>query len=568
MLTYPHHLTTDLPELPVPSLQESMERFRIASAAVYGAAGEADVNQAIADFVMGPAPALQETLEEYAAAMAESGSSWMAEHQLEQALANREPLQLTTNATYQLDVPTTTTGTDRVVELLQRIGSVHIDQATRDTEQEYDATGRRVSMDPWAAVNGGIRTPALNQDVWMRAGTGATYRSVGLLYFGRMWEVPVTGSEGKLLSPDQLRASVEYVLSQTQPPEQNFASISALGSDVLAADRPWEHADNRAMYTRLTNMLFTLTLDPHAEDPDEALQRWCVLPGYAWVYKPISYIMGLDSNVLAAHVEHSVIHPGTLATAVTRMQHVTPDQLDTQHDTSVERAHELVWQNASYDLSGYIQRAIGVGTQRVVVRRDDHLPFEISADLRAQLVLMIAQQLTYGQIRAHAQFADMRHYRAGRSETIRPVTLEAVRFVQNLVQDQATEAQFTATMKAHRELLQAAQDGKAFDSHLEMLQHIGQELGGANAELFTDYNAARQDFLTSGSTDQADAVVRAVMPPSVGKGFGVHSTTVPEGTEFVVTWHEDTPQAEAFVGNLGPAAELLCDFIAGLTPIT
>ena len=83
MLTYPHHLTTDLPELPVPSLQESMERFRIASAAVYGAAGEADVNQAIADFVMGPAPALQETLEEYAAAMADQGTSWVAEHQLE-----------------------------------------------------------------------------------------------------------------------------------------------------------------------------------------------------------------------------------------------------------------------------------------------------------------------------------------------------------------------------------------------------------------------------------------------------------------------------------------------------
>jgi carnitine O-acetyltransferase len=568
VLTYPHHLTTDLPELPVPSLQESMERFRIASAAVYGAAGEADVNQAIADFVMGPAPALQETLEEYAAAMAAQGISWAAEHQLERALTNRQPLQLTTNATFQLDVPTTTTGTDRVVELLQRLGAIHLQQARRDIEPEVDAHGGRVSMDPWASVNGGIRSPEAGQDVWVRAGTGATYRTVGLIYFGRMWEVPLTGSEGKLLNADQLRASVEYVLSQTEPPEQNFVSISALGSAVLAVDPQWEQPKNRAVYTRLTNMLFTLTLDPHAEDPDEALQRWAFLPGYAWVYKPMSYIAGLNSGILAAHVEQSVMHAGTLATAVARMQQVDVNQLETQQDTQVGRAEELTWQDSTYDLSGYIQRAIGVGTQRVVVRRDEHIPFAISEDLRAQLVLMLAQQLTYGQIRAHAQCCDMRHYRAGRSETIRPVTLEAVRFVQNLVQDQATEAQFTAALESHRGWIQATKAGKAFDSHLDMLQHIGRELGGANAELFTEHNAARQGFLATVTTDNTDALIRAVVPPSAQDGFGVHYTAVPEGTEFVVTWDDHTPQAEDFVHYLSAAAELLYDFIAGLAPIT
>src|SRR5699024_7955531 len=232
------------------------------------------------------------------------------------------------------------------------------------------------------------------------------------------------------------------------------------------------------------------------------------------------------------------------------------------------RADELTWQDSTYDLSGYIQRAIDVGTQRVVVRRDEHLPFAISADVRAQLVLMIAQQLTYGQVRAHAQCCDMRHYRAGRSETMRPVTLEAVRFVQNLVQDQATEAQFTAAMAAHRDWIRAAKGGQAFDNHLDMLQHIGQELGGASAELFTEHNAARQDFLTTVTTDNMNALIRAVVPPSNDDGFGVHYTAVPDGTEFIVTWHEDTPQAEEFVGNLGPAAELLCDFIAGITPVT
>ena len=114
--TYPHHLTTDLPVLPVPELAESLERYRKSSAAVLNAEAEADMNQAIADFAIGPAPALQQTLEQYAETMAESGSNWMAEQWLEQYLRVRQPLLLTSNVTFQLNLVTASTGVERVVE--------------------------------------------------------------------------------------------------------------------------------------------------------------------------------------------------------------------------------------------------------------------------------------------------------------------------------------------------------------------------------------------------------------------------------------------------------------------
>src|SRR5699024_2187152 len=152
---------------------------------------------------------------------AETCSNCMDKQWLEHYLKGREPLLLTYNARFQLNLPTAATGVDRVVELLQRIGAVHILQARRKTPQEVDARGQRLSMDAWADFNGGIRTPAPAVDVWMRAGTGATYRTIGILHLGRMWEVPLTGSEGKLLNVDHLRASVEFVLAQTQPAEHS-----------------------------------------------------------------------------------------------------------------------------------------------------------------------------------------------------------------------------------------------------------------------------------------------------------------------------------------------------------
>jgi len=565
--TYPHHLTTDLPVLPVPRLDESLERYRKAAAAVLDANGEANVNQAIADFAIGQAPALQQTLEEYAQALSESGSNWMAEPWLERALQNRQPLLLSSNVTYQLNLPTEATRARRVVELLQRIGAIHIQQAKRATPEEVNVAGQRLSMDGWACFNGGIRTPAADEDLWMRAGTGATYRTIGVLHLGRMWEVPLTGSEGKLLNASQLRASIEYVLSQTQPGKSSFAGFSTLGSAILAEQAPWRNETHRATFDRLVNMLFIITVDPNGEDDAQTLLRWAFCPGNAWAYKPISYQASLDTNMLTANVEHSVLEAGTLATAVTRMQNVDTNTLDTQSEPTLPRATELTWQDNDYDLNEYSTQANTLKTERVLVRRDHHLPYEMRDDARTHLILMIAQQQTFGSIRAHRQDIDMRHFRAGRTDTLRPVTLEAVSFVESLVHGNATVNQLHAALNAHGEWVQATVNGQAFDRHFFMLQHIGAELGGANATLFTQHTDALEDFLTVSSPGDSDAFIRAIAAPSIEHGFHIHYTPVAAGTEFLVTWVDGTPQAEALYRNLQPAAELLYDFIATIEPI-
>src|SRR5699024_11242180 len=119
---------------------------RKAAAAVLDANGDANVNHTVADFAIGQAPALQQTLEEYAQALSESGSNWMAEPWLERALQNRQPLLLSSNVTYQLNLPTAATRARRVVELLQRIGAIHIRQAKPATPEEVNVDGQRSAM--------------------------------------------------------------------------------------------------------------------------------------------------------------------------------------------------------------------------------------------------------------------------------------------------------------------------------------------------------------------------------------------------------------------------------------
>ena len=100
-----------------------------------------------------------------------------------------------------------------------------------------------------------------------------------------------------------------------------------------------------------------------------------------------------------------------------------------------------------------------------------------------------------------------------------------------------------------------------------MLQHIGQELGGGHADIFSQHTAAREDFLSTSTMGGPDAIVRFIYAPTEEHGFGVNYTTVNSGTEYVVTWVDGMPKADEFYRNLQPAAELLYDFIAQIAPI-
>src|SRR5699024_1508600 len=133
------------------------------------------------------------------------------------------------------------------------------------------------------------------------------------------------------------------------------------------------------------------------------------------------------------------------------MQQHDLSTLHTQHDVHLSDARELVWDDVDYDLTDYHRLANTMQVERVIVRRDQQVAFPFSLDTAAQLILMIAQQLTYGQIRGQYQSCDMRHFRAGRTEAIRPVTLQAVNFMTSLEQRNATKAQFAAALEAHQE---------------------------------------------------------------------------------------------------------------------
>jgi hypothetical protein len=202
----------------------------------------------------------------------------------------------------------------------------------------------------------------------------------------------------------------------------------------------------------------------------------------------------------------------------------------------------------------------------------DQLPFRISADAAQQLILTIAQLLTYGRARGVYEAVDMREYRAGRTECLRAVTPQAVKFASLLLSGNATRQDLDDVLGAHRAWVKACKRGAGVDRHLLGLRFTvaameaeGQELTGT--EFLTDPGVAATtyDFLSTTSIGGADYFVRYAFVPSVPEGFGISYTPQPESFEYCVTWHPSTAdQPDGFLHALPQASDLLWSFVASL----
>lgn len=569
----PHPETRDLKPLPVPELTGTLEAYSHALEAVLDGEELQRAKEITADFIETAGPRLDEALRERASQREADGTNWLADEWYAGYLTNRDSLPLTTNVGFQLNLPTAATGLDRVVEGIQRVLAVHLQAASGDLPDYVDARGNRITQDQWFVFAGGLRHPQPGQDRVLQAQGGAANREIGVFVDGRLFALQVTDGDAAPISAAALRHGLETVLDEgSSASKLDFNAPSLLGSGELGELLPalLEHGDNAAVYERLRDLLFTVDLvDGGAQDTDaERIQRSTFLPRGAWAYKPLSYQFSVSDDWTAVHVEHTCQDGGTLVTAVTRMQEA---ELAAGADIDVA-PEELLW-DLDEDLSaritaGYESVQRGAKEFRVEILTVPHdlpadMPFKFSRDASAQLTMTIAQQLTFGHIRAVYEAVDMREFRAGRTECLRAATPEAAAFARKLAGDTAQQSDLEAAVNAHRAWVKRCKSGSGFDRHIQMMATIDDSHPFFHDPVAT---AVRTDFLSTTSIGGADQVVRYCFAPAVPEGFGIAYTPLADNSEFCVSWNATTAERPAeFIANLTKAGALLWQFCAGLS---
>lgn len=577
----PHPATTDLKPLPVPELDNSLDAYSHALEAVLEGDRLERAKGIVEDFRTGKGPELDAKLRERAAEREEQGVNWLHNEWYAGYLTVREPLALSTNVLFQIDLPDKDmpVGMGRAVEFIQRAAAIHLQAAAGETPEDQDARGNRITMNQWFPYAGAIRHPEPGEDVIIQTELDATNREIGVFCNGKFFALQISDDEGKPASDKAIADALEKILaaSQTEEGTFDFNVPSLIGSGALAELLPdlLELGYNRAVYDRLANMLFTIDIvDDEMAGDREHFKRDTFAPRGAWLYKPMSYQISLRDHWIGLQVEHSCQDGATLVTAIKRMQSVVLPAEASNTLTEIEPQF-LIWE-ISDELGAKLQQELDqtlaqadkfdVEIITVPHKQPAEMPFKVSRDASAQLTMSIAQELTYGRVRAVYEAVDMREFRAGRTECLRAATPEAVNFAKKLVAGKATSEDLESAINAHRGWVKRCKSGNGFDRHFQMLATVDEE-AAANEPFFTDEDAtaARRDFLSTTSIGGADQVVRYSFVPSLPEGFGIAYTPLPQDGEFCVSWNTGTAEKpEEFRANLEKASDMFWGFCATL----
>lgn len=570
--------------LPVPDLDATLSRLETVVSAVADAPTLAATRAAVESFRTGAGPGLQRRLLDYAGERAAAGSSWLAEGWLHDYLDVRDPLPLATNVGFQVRLDSPATGLDRAADLVHRAVRLHLDHVHGRTPEEVDGRGNRLSPAQWDFLAGGVRMPAEPRDrILAPARPAAGPHEIGVIVSDRIWALRVTDDAGEALPVAALRAGLERALTSAKEvprespiplPHMSYLPAAA-GAAVTGALRA--EPAGAAIFDRIRDMLFTVHLLHRTPRRADAALRDCAFgPGNAWVTKPVTYEIGLDTDWVCLNVEHSTVDGATILTQIARMQAAEPALPGGSAGPAAEvDPEELTWSPPAEllpvlreALESYRDRARDLAVRLVRVPAPDtsDLGVKVSADAICQLILTIAQKLAYDRVRAVYEAVDMREYVRGRTECLRAVTPEAVDFAEALVAGEAEPAGFAAVMAAHRGWVKACKSGNGMDRHLWALRRTAAE-AGAEPGLFGDPGvvAARTDFLSTTSIGSDAVIRRYTFAPTVPNGFGVNYTPLDGEIEYCLSFSSSRTEGHmAFQAALSDAARRLGRFLDGV----
>lgn len=152
---------------------------------------------------------------------------------------------------------------------------------------------------------------------------------------------------------------------------------------------------------------------------------------------------------------------------------------------------------------------------------------KLHPDTFVQLALQLAYYRLHGKPGSCYETATTRRFFHGRTETMRPCTMEAQHWCRTMLNPAATVEEkkqaLNAAFSKHNKLMGEAQNGKGFDRHLLGLYLIAKEEGLHVPELYTDPLYAKSggggNFVLSTSLVGYTTVLGAVAP-MVQHGYG------------------------------------------------
>ncbi|MEU8897538.1 choline/carnitine O-acyltransferase [Nocardia sp. NPDC048505] len=498
-----------LPRVPLPTLEDSCDRFLRWCAPLLNAEELAATEAAVADLLRpgGPGRTLHAALEEYD--RTPGVGSWLDLFWPSRYLGRRDRIALNANFFFLFRDDTALAASTDAAQVNRAAAIVSAAVAYKlalDEEAIEPATqrGQQLSMWQHKYLFSETRIPGAEQDSvrvpYSDAWPGPSdARHIVVFCRGNAFRLDVVGPGGEPYAPADLADALRAVLDTATPAPEGTAvgHLTTKARAEWAADRTALRAEpaNVAALETIETALFCLCLDDLA--PEDALPACDQLlhgdSGSRWFDKAVSFIVfadgraginvehcGLDGTTILSFVDHLLETPVTEHTARSGAREQgapTPEPIEFVLDDALRAAVTA----AGADFAEYAaaNATTTVSFEDFGTTRAKQLG--ISPDAFAQLSYQLAHRRSKGFTGATYESIATRQWRDGRTEAMRVVTPEMVAFVdamQNPAADQDQRRQAAAhAARAHVERAKQCQAGDAPEQHLWELQWIQRRRG-------------------------------------------------------------------------------------------
>nr|XP_020859407.1 carnitine O-palmitoyltransferase 1, brain isoform isoform X6 [Phascolarctos cinereus] len=400
------------------------------------------------------------------------------------------------------------------------------------------------------------RIPGVSGDRLYHVRDGCS-RHVVVLHRGRFFRLGTHGGlGGHLLSPRVLEQQLQYILDDSapaQPTEEHLAALTAAPRALWAQARASLQAGDRSSKAPLEvveGAAFFVCLEetpgPSRTSPelDERAQSVLVGTGHSrWLDKSLNLVV-FASGHMGLNVEHSWadtpvpshMWEAILAAECFELGYAADGHCRGTPNPTVGPPERLLWMLPE-EVAASIPLALREA-QALARDTDCHiLPFthfgrgftrrcRIPGSSFVQLALQLARFRDQGSFCLTYEACVTRSFHEGRTETVRPCTVEACAFVRAMEDPRLTDAQrlalFQVAAEKHWALCRAALTGEGVDRHLFCLYLVSQLLR-LPSPFLTQVRAERWKLSTSQSaTHQPQLFDPASHPDYVccGGGFG------------------------------------------------
>ncbi|XP_050446529.1 carnitine O-palmitoyltransferase 2, mitochondrial isoform X3 [Cataglyphis hispanica] len=418
------------------------------------------------------------------------------------------------------------------------------------------------------------RIPELEKDVIFQ---DSSAKHLVILRKGHFYAFDVLDANDSIRSPREIAACLKAILEDDRPPNKHPVGVLTTSErDQWAQARSHlVKTGNMEILKKIDSAIFVMILDDEVigTEKNKLLRTYLHADGTnRWFDKSFSLIVSKD-GYSGINFEHSW---GDGVAILRYFQDVKAD-ISKKPRFHPNEVNELIKESVNIER---LQFSIDAKSENIINRQKtkyqdwinrlciDYIIYEefgknqckkfrVSPDAVMQLAFQLALYTLEDRVVPTYESCSTAAYKHGRTETIRPCTLETKKicFAMTRKQTEFSKSDLKRMIldcsKAHNVLTKEAVMGQGFDRHLFALRKISEKSGSIKPAIFQDpaYEALNHSILST-STLSSPVVQAGGFGPVVPDGYGIGYMIQDKRLGTIVTSYEGSRNANKYVQTL------------------